>query len=105
MNPESAKSGHLKKVFRKSIFWDVDMDRLSVKKDRKFIIERVLSRNMHDLQNLINLESLYSRDQIKEVALGSREIIGNDSIHFIAKRYRLNPKAFPKYISNMESDS
>src|SRR5690554_1900727 len=92
------KSSVLSAMFRKAMFWDVDMDNLSIKKDKGFIIERVLAGSMKNPQYLENLEKLYPVSDIKHVARNSRNLRGNDSIRFIAKRYHLNPQSFKQYI-------
>jgi len=49
----------LSDLFRKYMFWDVDMDKLDVKRDYGFIIPRVLNRFMDQVEFLENLEKIY----------------------------------------------
>lgn len=94
--------GHsLSDLFPHEMFWDVDMNSLSPKKDSRFIIQRVLSRSMNNSEYFEKLESLYSNKRIKSIALQSPEIIGNEDIEFIANRYHLKPERFKKYIPNI----
>lgn len=37
------RKNDLRSNFRKAMFWDVEMDRLSIQHDKFFIIDRVLS--------------------------------------------------------------
>ncbi|MEC3881802.1 DUF6922 domain-containing protein [Parapedobacter sp. 10938] len=85
-------------MFRRAMFWDVDVDSLSAKKDRDFIIERVLAGSMRNPKYLENLEQLYPVRIIKRVAKGSKAIRGNDSIRFIADRYHMDPESFNQFI-------
>ena len=94
--------GHgLSDIFPREMFWDIDMDNLSLEKDSDFIIQRVLSRSMHNSEYLGKLEKLSSIKKIREIALQSSEIRGNEDIEFIAERYQLRPEQFKKYISNL----
>ena len=92
------KQPKLESLFRKAMFWDVHMDRLSIKKDKEFIIDRVLARNMLNPKYLENLEKLYSVDLIKRVAIESNSIRGNEIIRFIANRYGMAPESFRLFI-------
>ncbi|MGB9715464.1 MAG: DUF6922 domain-containing protein [Thermodesulfovibrionales bacterium] len=55
---------------KKSLFWDVDIENLSIEKDWFFIIERVLE--FGDIQDFKCLLSIFSKDQIKSVIKNSR---------------------------------
>lgn len=81
----------LKNHFPGPVFWDVDPNLLDIKKDKDFIIERVLSRNMGNPIYLEKLEAIYSKKEIMKYALSSDQIRGNNAIRLIAKRYGLNP--------------
>ena len=100
-NSKKIKKNDLRSNFRKAMFWDVEMDKLSIKHDKFFIIDRVLSRSMKNSIYLDRLEKFYSIKDIKEVAKSSRSIRGNESIRFIANRYAMNPKSFKQYIPNL----
>jgi hypothetical protein len=56
--------------FKKSLFWDIDIEKLSIEKDWFFIIERTLE--FGDIDDLIWIQSTFSREQIKEVTKQSR---------------------------------
>lgn len=83
------------------MFWDVDMDKLSVKHDKNFIIDRVLSESMRNSIYLDRLEKFYSISDIKKAAKASRSIRGNEAIKFIAHRYGMKPESFKEYIPNL----
>jgi len=78
------------------------MEDLSINRDKDFIIQRVLSRHMNKIENLENLEKLYSKNIIKSYAKNSSEIFGNENIEFVANRYGLNPMGFKKYLPNIK---
>jgi len=98
------KSGkyNLSDLYSRAIFWDVKMEDLSINRDKDFIIQRVLARNMNKIENLENLEKLYSKNIIKSYAKNSSEIFGNENIEFVASRYGLNPRGFKKYLPNIK---
>ncbi len=96
--PEDSR---LSELFPISIFWDVDVNNLSIGKDEDFIIQRVLSRHMNKVEYLENLDQLYPKELIKSYALSSPDILGNDNIDFVANHYGLNPLDFKKYIPNL----
>ena len=48
----------------KSLFWDLDIDKLDEQKNKRIIIERVFSRG--DIQDLIVIIHLYGLDVIKK---------------------------------------
>lgn len=87
--------------FPQRMFWEYHAEDLSIEEDKELIIERVLNRSLSIelLKNLRILDSLYKREQIIEVALGSSEIYGNETIEIIATYYGLNPREFYQYIS------
>lgn len=87
---------NLSDLYSRAIFWDVKMDDLSIKRDKDFIIQRVLSRHMNKIENL------YSKNIIKSFVKNSSEIFGNENIEFVASRYGLNPRGFKKYLPNIK---
>jgi hypothetical protein len=102
LNSRKSVNYNLSDLFSRAIFWDVNIEKLSPNKDKDLIIQRVLSRHMNRLENLENLEKLYSKSVIKSFAKNSSEINGNENIEFIASRYGLQPRAFKKYIPNLK---
>lgn len=98
-NRFKSENYNLSDLYSCAIFWDVKMDDLSIKRDRDFIIQRILSRHMNKIENL---EKLYSKKIIKSYAKNSSEIFGNENIEFVASRYGLNPMGFKKYLPNIK---
>ncbi len=101
MPKRNIKNKELVDLFPKAIFWDVALEKLSIKDDKDFIIQRVLSWHMDNEERLENLEKLYAIEDIKHYALKSNEIFGNEAIEFLAKRYNLEPSQFQKYILSL----
>lgn len=99
--PIVPRKSDIKSNFQKWMFWDVDMGKLSVKEDKFFIIDRVLSGSMENPKYLQQLDKMFSRQDIINVAKSSRSIRGNESIRFIANRYGMDPKSFKQYIPNI----
>ena len=91
----------LKDNFRKWMFWDVNMDKLSISHDKFFIVDRVLSGSMENPIYLERLERIFSKQEIIKAAKSSNSIRGNEAIRFIAKRYGISPNSFKQYIPNL----
>lgn len=100
-NRKEPLDNRLSDLFPSVLFWDVDINDLSPDMDKDFIIQRVLSRHMNKLENLENLERIYSKKVIKSFAKKSSEIFGNENIEFLANYYGLKPQSFKKYIPNI----
>ncbi|NWF51901.1 MAG: hypothetical protein HXY47_02345 [Nitrospirae bacterium] len=56
--------------FKRTLFWDVEIETLSIEKDWFFIIERVLE--FGDIKDLKCLVLTFSKDQIQSVIKNSR---------------------------------
>ena len=93
----TSKGKNLKGYFPGPVFWDVDPSVLDVEKDKIFIIERVLSRNMGDPQYFELLERLYPISDIVRCAKRSEQIRGNSSIRAVAERYGIRPDHMKNY--------
>lgn len=94
----------LSSIFPKYVFWDCDVDMLNLKEwqDRSFIIQRVLKSSGIHGNFLKELESLFSIKEIKYYANGSKEIMGNEIIENLCKRYHMKPSQFPYYIADLK---
>jgi hypothetical protein len=58
--------------FDKNLFWDVDIQKIDIKKNNKFIIERVLVRGgMNDVKKIF---SIYGNDKIIAVIKESKNL-------------------------------
>ncbi len=65
------EEGRLPQFFR-SYFWDVEFEKLEIKKNAHFIIKRVLDRG--DLSDIRWLLKTYGKDEIKKVVMGTRDL-------------------------------
>lgn len=57
---------------KKSLFWDIDREKLSLGKDWYFIIERILEYG--DIDDVLWMESAFPRDKIAETIKKSRTL-------------------------------
>lgn len=53
--------------FRKTLFWDVDLNKIDLKKNARFVIGRVL--DFGDLEDFRVIRKLYGPKKIKQAAL------------------------------------
>ena len=67
-------------IFPKPNFWDVPIEKLDWEADWSFIIERVLDRNLSRIHLLEQLDQIYPKSLISQVAKESRTIRGNENI-------------------------
>lgn len=75
-------------AFSKSLFWDVDPEKLDWEKSRQLIIQRVLVRGgMKDMRTIFKI---YSREQIREVIRNSRDL--DNITHNFCSNYFNIPK-------------
>lgn len=53
---QSAKNNHLKEKFRASIFWNTEIERIDLERNKRFIIQRVLERgSQKEIKELIKI--------------------------------------------------
>lgn len=71
--------------YKKSLFWDVDRNRLSPEKDWFFIIERVLE--FGDIDDLFWLKETFSEKKIKDTVKKSRILSGRTLAYCKASGY------------------
>ena len=82
------------KSFSKNLFWDIDETELDIQQNRRFIIERVLTRGrMSDWWSLIQL---YSFDVIKIEVVQIR-YLDNITLNFCSTFFHLPKTAFRCY--------
>ncbi len=81
------KSGNF--PFSKNLFWDADIDKIDMKQNQRYVIERVLSRGF--TADFYMLLKLYSTDEIKEALRSSREL-DSKTINFCSQYFNL-PKS------------
>jgi len=78
-------------VVRKHLFWDVNIDRIGPLKNKRLIIERVLTRG--NMDEFVYLNSFYSKETIKKVivTLGS---LDKKTLHNLSQFYNINKDKF-----------
>lgn len=59
-------------LLKKSLFWDVDREKLSCEKDWFFIIERILE--FGDIDDFFRMKETFPEEKVREVVLKSRII-------------------------------
>lgn len=82
--------------FSKYLFWDAPIENIDIEKNKKYIIERVVTRGF--LEDFYILTQLYSRDQIVESLKRSRELdpktVNFCSLYFHVPKSDLNVSLF-----------
>lgn len=87
------KRVNIAKRFPKHLFWDMDANRLSLKKDKSIIIPRALfatTKASFD-KDIRKLEKLYSSKEIVSILRNTKEHISNEVCTLVAKRYDAKP--------------
>ena len=81
----------------KHLFWDMDMSKLSTKKDKALIIPRffVATTKESFIKDITLVESIYSTNEIYSVLKNTKERIGNNVCRMVAQRY--NKPLFLRY--------
>ena len=79
------------------LFWDIDVDKLSIKRDKDIIIPRMLfSTTKESFESEISiLEKIYSKDDIIESLMQTKERISNEVCSLVADKYAIKP--FKRY--------
>jgi len=91
------KQINIAKRFPKHLFWDMDANSLSIKKDKSIIIPRALFATTKTSfeKDIQKLEKLYSHKEIVSILMNTKENISNEVCTLVAKRY--NAKPFLRY--------
>lgn len=84
---------NIAKTFPKHLFWDMDVDKLSAKRDKAIIIPRALFATTQDSfeQDIQKLETLYPKKEILYILKNTKELISNEVCKLVAKRYQVKP--------------
>ncbi len=79
-------------VFPKHLFWDMDMDKLDVQRDKDIIIPRALfmSNAKTFTTDIEKLENLYSTADIVNNLKSTKELISNKVCKMVADRYHIS---------------
>lgn len=81
---------HISSIAQKHSFWDMNINKLSLQKDKQLIIPRVLmSTNEQTFQkDITSLERAYAPQEIYTVLKNTKERISNELCKMIAQRYK-----------------
>lgn len=71
----------------------MDYNKLSFKRDKHIIIPRALLDTTNDTfaEDILKLESLYSKKEIVDILKSTKELISNEVCLLIAARYKVTP--------------
>ncbi len=77
----------------KHLFWDIDVERISIKRDKNIIIPRLLFNSTESTfdADIAILEKYYSQDEIIQTLRSTKERISNQVCLFVAKKYAVEP--------------
>ena len=91
------KQINIERKFPKHLFWDMDANYLSIKKDKSIIIPRALFATTKTSfeKDIQKLEKLYSHKEIVSILKDTKEHISNEVCTLVAIRY--NTKPFLRY--------
>lgn len=85
------KSVNIAAVFPKYLFWDMDINTLSLDTDKDIIIPRALFATTKDSfsVDIARLEQFYSKTQILKYLKSTKERISNEVCAMVANRYNV----------------
>ncbi|MCZ2298231.1 MAG: hypothetical protein LC134_01990 [Chitinophagales bacterium] len=75
--------------FSQYLFWDAAIEKIDIQKNKRYIIERVLTRGL--LQDFYMLLKIYSTEEIKDALKKSKEL-DSKTVHFCSYYFNL-PKS------------
>lgn len=82
--------------FSQHLFWDADIDKIDLKKNQRYVIERVLMRGF--TEDFYILLKLYSSEEIKNALMKSKELdpktINFCSLYFNLPKSEMNVSSF-----------
>jgi len=85
------KLSNITSIFPKHLFWDVDMSKLDINRDKDLIIPRALYMTTAESfdTDIVKLESLYTHEQIVQELKLTKEKISNEVCKMVADRYEV----------------
>ncbi|MES2278256.1 MAG: hypothetical protein V4592_19655 [Bacteroidota bacterium] len=88
---------HIAQLFPKHLFWDVDMARLDINKDKDLIIPRALMATTPStfISDIIKLEEIYPKSVIARELKATTEKVSNQVCRLVARRYHV--KQFARF--------
>ncbi|MEN2436475.1 hypothetical protein AAH994_13745 [Weeksellaceae bacterium A-14] len=77
-------------VFPKYLFWDMDYNTLNPEKDKDIIIPRAMYATTADSfeEDILRLELIYSKKDILNYLINTKELISNEVCTLVSKRYQ-----------------
>ena len=87
------QSVNIATIFPKHLFWDMDLSKLNLSKDKSIIIPRALYATTPDTfeKDIINIQALYTAKDIVKYLKLTTENISNKVCISVAKRYNVKP--------------
>lgn len=87
------KRQNIADIFPKHLFWDVDMSKLDLKRDKGLIVPRALCATTEAslADDIEHLENLYSQNEILRTLKVTKKLISNSVCELVAKRYQVKP--------------
>ena len=84
-------------IFPKHLFWDMNYDKLNLKRDMDIIIPRALFATTKEsfVVDIEKLEQYYTKSQILKCLKITKERIANEVCSLVAKRY--NTENFERF--------
>ena len=88
---------HIKELFPKHLFWDVDMACLDIDNDRDLIIPRALMATtpLTFTNDIAKLEIIYPKAVIARELKDTKERVSNQICRLVARRYHV--KQFARF--------
>lgn len=85
------KSINIATIFPKYLFWDMDLNTLSLSRDKDIIIPRALFATTQETfsTDIARLEQFYSKTQILKYLKTTKERISNEVCALVAMRYNV----------------
>lgn len=72
--------------FSEKLFWDSPIENIDIKKNQRYVIERVLTRGFTD--DFYMLQKIYSTEEIKDALRNSKEL-DPKTVHFSSWYFKL----------------
>ena len=77
----------------KESFWDMDINKLSTKKDKDIIIPRSVLSTTKDtfIEDILVLENIYTSEEIYNTLKNTKERISNNVCRMVSEHYNMPP--------------
>ncbi|WP_373517366.1 hypothetical protein [Pricia sp.] len=91
--PDQVKDHPIDGIFDSAYFWDVDPKKVFIRKDARFVIDRIFRWSVFP-GALDILDKYYSKKEIREEAMRCDSIYSNESFEILSKRYNISKEEF-----------